>query len=87
MRGSRLVITRDGVTRQKTSGRLYSENNIGLINRLVDGNGYYERQVRISFMLRKLIGSISESKIMIVSPAGTATIHAGMRPAESLNEY
>lgn len=82
-------MTRDGVTRQKTSDRLYSANNIGLINRLVDGdgNGYYERQVRTSFILRKLIGSISESKIMIMSPAGTATIHAGMRPAESLNEY
>ena len=67
--------------------RGYSENNIGLINRLANGggNGYYKRQAYTAYaayILRKLKDSISETQIIITSPTGKASIHENMQPAE-----
>ncbi|WP_409286132.1 hypothetical protein, partial [Pseudomonas protegens] len=73
-----------GMNINRVSDRLYSANNIGLINRLVNGggNGYYERQAYTAYMLRKLTDSIAETQTVIISPTGKATIHADMQPAE-----
>lgn len=73
-----------GMNINRVSDRLYSANNIGLINRLVNGggNGYYERQAYTAYMLRKLTDSIAETQTIIISPTGKATIHADMQPAE-----
>lgn len=73
-----------GMNINRASDRMYSANNIGLINRLVNGggNGYYERQAYTAYMLRKLTDSIAETQTIIISPTGKATIHANMQPAE-----
>ncbi|MCO7614636.1 hypothetical protein NJH83_30840 [Pseudomonas chlororaphis] len=73
-----------GMNINRVSDRLYSANNIGLINRLVNGggNGYYERQAYTAYMLRRLTDSIDVTQILIISPAGKVTIHANMQPAE-----
>lgn len=69
----------------RVADREYSPENVGLINRLVNGggNGYYERQAYTAYALRVLGDSVDSSReIIIVPPQPKRRVCANMERPE-----
>ncbi|WP_104656418.1 M23 family metallopeptidase [Ralstonia insidiosa] len=75
----------EGLSINRVCDRGYSAENVGFINRLVNGggNGYYERQAYSVYILRMLTDSIDVGQTVIISPpAPKSGVQADMRRPE-----
>jgi hydroxyethylthiazole kinase len=73
----------EGMSINRVCDRIYSADNIGFINRLVNGggNGYYERQAYIAYILKIFEDSTESAETVIISPTGKSTVQVNLSSA------
>ncbi|MFS8980300.1 M23 family metallopeptidase [Cupriavidus necator] len=69
-----------GLNINRVADRDFSADNMGFVNRLVNGggNGYYERQAYSVYILRALSDDASQASMVTIQPSGKSAVQVDM---------